>query len=344
MSEAPGRAQPPPAVRWVAALALSCSACGRVGYDFLPFSGFGGTREKSGSDAGVRHLPDGGVSGGASSGSSAGGGGSGGLDATTQVATGGAAGAEAGAAAGGNAGSGGAPDGSACTLVPLVLTDWCTELPELARPAVIDGVLECPLELRPLSPEGWTGPGTPDATAEYAVAWDSSGLYFFVAVHDPLVVPAAPADPLWEGDAVEIYVDSDGVYSAPPAFDDPGSRQFVVAASSGTTPSTRATYYTQGAVLGGNWTSTRFAAYPTSDGYAVEAVVVAADLGLTTWNPAANSTVGFDLAVDVSFPTATQTGNEGHRLGQYFLHLAPGTNRAPYTDVAGFCDPALVAR
>ena len=50
----------------------------------------------------------------------------------------------------------------------------------------------------------------PDASAQYAVAWRPDGLYFFVRVHDPSLVPANPSEFSWEGDEVELYMDSDG--------------------------------------------------------------------------------------------------------------------------------------
>jgi hypothetical protein len=228
--------------------------------------------------------------------------------------------------------------------VPQVLTDWCKKLPELAAPPVIDGVLECPLSLRPVTPLGYTATGTPDATADYAIAWYPSGLYFFVAVHDPLVVPAATTDLAWEGDAVELFADSDGFYPVAPAFDDPGTRQFVIAAPAGPGPSTRGMVYLQGAGASTSWTSTQFVAEPSTDGYVVEAFITAADLGLTTWTLVSQGHLGFDLAIDVSYPTATQTGTEGHRLGQYFFNLANSGAKEPYRNVGAFCNPSLALR
>src|SRR5689334_12489162 len=48
---------------------------------------------------------------------------------------------------------------------------------------------------------GYLGVGTPDSTIEYAIAWSTDGLYFYARVHDPVVLPAPPADPPWEGDS-----------------------------------------------------------------------------------------------------------------------------------------------
>jgi hypothetical protein len=307
--------------------ALLLAGCGRVGYELIPTVRAGkqaGNPMSGGSDAAVDASGSGasGAGGGGAGGASAGGRGGTTLDASRSR-----------------------PDAApfdaapACTLVPLTLTDWCTEIPELAAAPVIDGALDCPLALRSVVPLGFAGTGTPDAVVDYAIAWFVGGLYFYVAVHDPVVVPAAPADPVWEGDAVELFVDDDGAYTSAPLFDAVGTRQFVV----GAPPSARAAVYSQGAGANVPWTSTAFAARSTSDGYAVEALVSAADLGRATWTLASRANVGFDLAIDASYPTATQTGAEGHRLGQYFLHLATGVTE-PYRNVAAFCNPKLVAR
>jgi hypothetical protein len=205
-------------------------------------------------------------------------------------------------------------------------------------------VLECPLSLRPITPLGWTTTGSPDATADYAIAWYSTGLYFFVAVHDPLVVPAAATDFAWEGDAVELFADNDGFYTAAPAFDAQGTRQFVIAAPSGPGPSTRGMVYLQGGGASNPWTSSEFVAMPSADGYVVEAFITASDLGLATWTLASQGHVGFDLAIDVSYPTATQTGVEGHRLGQYFFNLSSSGAKEPYRNTGAFCNPSLVLR
>ncbi|MGH7439062.1 MAG: hypothetical protein ACRENE_25515, partial [Polyangiaceae bacterium] len=98
----------------------------------------------------------------------------------------------------------------------------------------------------------------------------------------------------------------------------------------------------------GPWMSTQFGTFPTSTGFVFEGFISAADLGLSSWTLAAGSTIGFDVAVDVSFPDYCTIGLEGHRAGQYFLHI--GTNDAdadaapigaPYADSRSFCTPTL---
>jgi len=135
------------------------------------------------------------------------------------------------------------PDSSACAAaggcpepdVPDAATgsDYCTSLPALPVAPVIDGVVDDDLPLVDVTPVGWTGGATPpDATTQYAVAWRPDGIYFFVRVHDPSLVPAEASEQAWQGDAVELFADSDGRFSSPPAYDNPGTRHFIVAAPS----------------------------------------------------------------------------------------------------------------
>ncbi len=335
--------------------AAATGACGRIGYEFVP----GATGNGPGGPTGAGGLVGGagaGDSGRDASASDAAGSGGAWKDAGDGGSTAGAGGAgDAASDSGGPGVEGGLGDSGSgaqdagpppCILSPQDLPDWCQQIPELAAPPVIDGALECPLALRPITPLGWTAGGSADVTVEYAIAWAASGLYFFVRVHDPAVVPAAPTEFVWEGDAVELFVDNDGAYTQAPAFDAEGTRQLIVAAPdpAASGPSTRGVIYLQGGGASVPWTSSTFASFLEPDGYAVEALVVAADLGLATWSLAAQARVGFDVGVDVSFPTAAQTGPEGHRMGQFFLSLAPAAPLEPYQNVGAFCDPTLVAR
>jgi hypothetical protein len=233
----------------------------------------------------------------------------------------------------------------AVTAVP----DYCASVPALPVSPIIDGVPECNLALQPLPELGWTGGATaPDAHGEYAVAWRSNGLYLFVRVHDPSHVPADPSRQVWQGDAVEIYLDDDGAFTAPPAYHSPGTRQLVAAAPDSASSSVaRGAMYASGhPEVEGPWTSTTYRAYGTSDGYVVEAFVTAADLGPTDWALSANGKVGVDLGVDVSYPTdqGADAGGFGNRAGQYFLHLGEvnGASVLPPFDVRAFCVPTLM--
>jgi hypothetical protein len=239
------------------------------------------------------------------------------------------------------------PDAPACTVNVSASVDYCTTLPFLPQAPVIDGKVDCSLPLVDIVPIGWSGGASPpDATAQYAVAWRPEGIYLFVQVHDPSLVPADPSESTWQGDAVELYADSDGVFAAPPAYDNPGTRQFSVAAPPNAQSSVaRAQIWYTGSVTGATWTSTQFGAYGLPDGYAVEALVTGPDLGLPPLTLGAGGQVGMDISIDVSYPTdqGPDAGGAGNRLGQYYLRVAApdaGGGIPPF-DVRAFCVPAL---
>jgi hypothetical protein len=219
-------------------------------------------------------------------------------------------------------------------------------------------VLDCGLALHPFVPEGWSmtvpadaASSTPDATAQYAIAWRPDGLYMYVLVHDPNLLPAEPTDPTYFGDGAELYVDDDGSYKDSPLYDNPGTRQFTTVAPTATEPSAARgeIWYYGSNGASAPWTSTTFRAFPRPGGYALEALVTAADLSLTSWTLSAGNKVGFDLAVNVSFDSAAATGNFGHRFGQYFLRLGnavvDGSSASlfPFVDTTAFCNPTLLS-
>lgn len=244
-----------------------------------------------------------------------------------------------------------APDADAarCRAPVSGVSDYCAELPALLDPPVIDGQLDCGIALKPVTPIAWTGGTTPpDASAEYAVAWRADGVYFFVRVHDATLVPAEPSQRTWEGDAVELFVDDDGTYKSPPAYDVPGSRQLIVAApENATTPGARGELWAFGnSGSFEKWSSSEFGAYPVGDGYVVEAFVTAPDLKLSTIALVAGAQIGMDLSIDVSYPSAQSpdAAEPGNRVGQYFLEVGEtdaGTLLPPF-DVRAFCRPVLV--
>jgi hypothetical protein len=328
--------------------------CGRVGYDLSAVKKSAPEREKDASTD-VAGSADGGTSsagGTASGGAVVSSGGAGGASSTSSGGTSGAGGDSGVPADGGapvsDAGDSGADaaslDGApACGYAPQPLADWCTKIPELTAPAVIDGALDCGLVTRTITPQAYNVMGTPDSIVDYAIAWSSEGLYFYAKVHDPVVLPAPLADEVWQGDSVELYVDSDGVYGAPPAYDS-ATRQLVIAAPAASVPSTRGEIFAV-PPTGVAWTSTRFGAFSSSDGYVVEALVTAEDLGLTTWALVADGHIGFDVGLNVSAETP-DGGTQGTRIGQYFLRVDPSdaVSGHPFQSVAAFCNPTLVAR
>jgi len=140
---------------------------------------------------------------------------------------------------------------------------------------------------------------------------------------------------------------ADRKYAAPPAYDNPGTRQITVAAPPSAQSSVaRAQLWYTGSVTGAVWTSTQFRAYGLADGYVVEAFVTGQDLGFaSSLALAAGAEVGMDLAFDVSFPTdqGPDAGGFGNRLGEYYLRVAApdaGGGIPPF-DPRAFCVPTL---
>ena len=220
------------------------------------------------------------------------------------------------------------------------VADECAELPELPATPLIDGLPDCQLPVYPLTPVGWTGDAAaPDAVAAYAVAWRPNGLYFYVRVTDPTPVVASVSESASNGDGVELFVDSDGVFSTAPSYDNPGARRFVIAApTDSVTPSSRGEVWVGDTLVDPAWASTTFRAYPQSFGYVVEAFVTARDLGLARLTLESAGRVGWDLGVNVSFASPVTTGAFGHRQGQYFFHAG---SSSPEADVGAFCRATL---
>ena len=231
------------------------------------------------------------------------------------------------------------------------VTDYCNFLPSMTAAPVIDGTLDLsPCYLVDMQPEFWSGPAPlppfPAGNAtQIAAAWRPDGLYVFLAVTTPADFPADAGDPVFFGAGVELFVDDNGVYASPPAYDNPGTIQIVITSpATSTTPAARAEMYRNAADLG-PWTSTQFGTFPTATGFTFEGFVAAADLGLAAWPLSPGAPVGFDVAVDVSFTTAAMTGPQGHRVGQYFFHVAPADAGvgSPFADPRSFCLPVLAA-
>jgi hypothetical protein len=233
------------------------------------------------------------------------------------------------------------------------VSDYCLQIPALPAEPVIDGVIDGALALVVLTPVDWSNTAVPlpsHTTAEYALAFRPNGLYAFVRVRDPNRVPPVAGDFIWRGDGVELYADDDGMSAMQHAYDNPGTVQIIVAApADDSTPSTRATRF-RDAVEVGAWTSTRFAAFPTPDGYVLEAFMEASALDLSSWSLASGGHVGMDLGVNVSPAGEVDAGSDagipvdGQRLGQYFLHTGMGDscNGRPFCTPAAFCTPTLV--
>jgi hypothetical protein len=216
--------------------------------------------------------------------------------------------------------------------------DYCATIPALPAEPVIDGELDCGLELASIG-TNWNGdlPVPSDHGAEYAVAWRPDGLYFFVRVRDPDRLPPAADVGAFCGDSVELFVHHDGTPEMAPLYSSPGTGQFIVAAPvDAQTISRRAELYVMALM---DWSSDRVLAFPLSDGYAVEGFFTATDLKLASWALAAEDVVGIDVSLNVSWPDARQ-GDCGTRQGQYVLRRAPD-DTGPASNVNAFCFATL---
>src|SRR5579859_1936843 len=232
-------------------------------------------------------------------------------------------------------------DRGSCVTSP---SDYCSAIPALAAPPVIDGVLDCGPALEAVTPAGWTGSSSLPAgnSAFVAASWRPDGLYVFIEVVTPAAIPADPGSPPFYGSGAEVYVDSNAPSSS--TYDNPGAIQLVAAAPSSATPATFGEAY-RDAVDQGPWAPSSgpagFATFTTPTGFVLEALVVARNLGLSSWSPASGGRIGFDVAVNVSYPSAPTTGAQGHRAGQYFFHVGSSSVGAPYADPRAFCVPTL---
>jgi len=220
----------------------------------------------------------------------------------------------------------------------------CDRLDAIPDVPVIDGVVECGLRLVPLVPVAWTSgePIPSEHSAEHAIAWHPDGVYFFVHVATPTLRPPDATGESYCGDGVEVYFDADGLFAAAPAYDDPGTRQFVIPAPIGAT-STRAVGYTSTGASA-EWTAGRAIAMRTDDGYVVEAFLEHEDMFLPPGTFSASGVVGIDVSINVA-SAVDAPGACGRRLGQYFLRSTTLTGSPcgglPFCDVRAFCTPTL---
>jgi hypothetical protein len=236
----------------------------------------------------------------------------------------------------------GAPAIATGACVQTASADFCGNLPKLPGAPKIDGVLECGLALRPFEPLGWNGAGPlPSAKrASYAAAWRPEGLYLYVHVSEQPVSPHPSAQPLFCGDAVELYVDAQQVDDDAGSYGS-GAMQFVIAAPTESSMM-EAARFANGAPQGA-WISSNFHTSSTQDGYSVEALITAADVGLWQWTPSAR--IGFSIAIDIAGAPGDANLRCGLQAGQYFLKVG-GASAAcpgePWCDVRAFCSAGLL--
>ena len=198
-----------------------------------------------------------------------------------------------------------APDVASCTPPTPPSLDDCVSLFTEPNPPVIDGILDCNVPLWSMPEQGWTASGTVPAGVEthVAAAWRPDGLYLFVSVTGagatryPAPLGASP----FCGDAIELFVDSQGEYASAPHYNNPGTTQFIVEAPSVSMTTSQVGEMYVDTQDQGPWKG-QFVAVRTPDGFDVEAFVVAANLRLATWSLATGGRVGLDVSVDLGDP------------------------------------------
>jgi hypothetical protein len=243
-----------------------------------------------------------------------------------------------------DAGDASVADGGAPRCVAESGADYCGALPALPNVPVIDGMLECGLRLLPITPQGWNGTvAAPDKRASYAAAWRTNGLYLYVEVHGDAIRPHTANQPIYCGDAVELFVDADADVDDGGAYGATGTMQFLIAAPAMDGAAIEATRFIEG-VSQGSWTSKAVRTRRLSDGYSVETFIGAADIRLQQWAP--NMRVGFSVGVDVSASQGTATVSCPGRAGVYFLRVGNTLSDCggePWCDAGAFCRSMLVA-
>lgn len=233
------------------------------------------------------------------------------------------------------------PEGKSCADSGD-LTSYCSQLPRLPLAPVIDGEAECGLPLLAIGPESWNGSApAPSLRVAYAAAWRDEGLYMHVEVRGREPRSHAPEQPIFCGDAVELYVDGNAARAADTGtYQAAGTAQFVIAAPAAPGAAIDAWRFVQGNPQGA-WITRDLHVNTLDDGYSVEALISARDLGLWSWSPA--SQLGFDVAIDVAQSAGDAQACE-RRLGQYLLRVQASDDDCrgqPWCDVRAFCRPQL---
>jgi hypothetical protein len=300
--------------------------------------------------------------------------GTGGADASIDGRPAGAAGGNVGASAGtggsaGNAGVGGAgevggmdasdgahvgPTDAPSEPPPVVcnvdLSDPCAHIPRLpaGTNVQVDGDRkECPSPgLSDSDGKGsWSGVDSRGVRVEFAAAMvppvPQGGLWVFARVHKPNtnVVPPATGSKAF-GDALEIYVDSDGDTAT--TYDNPGTRQFVIWAPGSGQPTSTTGWLCSATGCGtlDPWGSSLFGSWREGDGkgYSVEAIIQSSDLGGPSFS---SSRIGFDLGLDTCDPSYAGASCPTDKQRPWLLRGTFVSGPLPYKDKSTFCRPTI---
>ncbi len=243
--------------------------------------------------------------------------------------------------------SGPGSDGSCATGSPV---DYCSTIPALAAAPVIDGVLDCGPALVSMAPMGWNGPlQLPSGnSASIAAAWRPEGLYVFIQVVTPAVIPAAPGGPPFYGSAAEVFgghaVDPDYARVPHPGRD-PAGRSRAVALGAFLADENRRELCERSrpGALG----------LPVRHVHDADGAFVleASSSSRGIWgcrrgrSRSGNAAIGLASTWRSTCRTprrATAGGVDGHqRRGQYFLKIGQPPIGLPFTDPRSFCAPTL---
>lgn len=180
----------------------------------------------------------------------------------------------------------------------------------------------------------WTrGTGTFPQVLTIRAAWSERGVHVHAHVQDPAVVVAA-GDDVAQGDSLELYLAATSELTGP--FDgvrDGGAYQVILAPPAGGHP-TRATVYLHPAKAvetSEPLDPSRFAGRLVQDGYEIEVL-----LPWRTAAPAAGTTIGFDVGLNVNDDPATP-----RRAFQFAIANLPVVDASNCTADVGpqpFCD------
>ncbi len=229
----------------------------------------------------------------------------------------------------------------------------CSELPGLPTAPVIDGNMECGLTAQT---DGllWSlaTPSPADFSVNWATAYFENGLYFYIDVVKPsiFVAPQYKVNP-WCGDAVHLFIDSNGRFDAAPAYDAADTRQIICTAPlEGAAQSSECMIFNKRATerleLPKQFSSQRLVSFRTANGYRFEGFVTAQELGLASWTLQSDAPLAFGLSVDFGGKFASPPDPQcPGRSGEYNLKLAstPSSTgaRTAHANTNAFCTPTL---
>jgi hypothetical protein len=240
--------------------------------------------------------------------------------------------------------------GALCSLEPV--SPSCAELPALANTPVIDGTLECGVQVQ-TTPMEWSlkTPAPADFAVTWATAYSQNGLYFYIDVvkSSIFVAPNYKASP-WCGDAVHLFIDGDGRFDSAPAYDADTRQIICTAPLEGEPQSSQCMRFNKRAIEGmenaKQFSSGQLVSFRTASGYRFEGFVTALELGTPSWTLQAGVPVAFALSVDFGgrFTTPPDAQCPG-RNGEFNLKVAttPNANgeRTPHVNTNAFCTPTL---